>query len=144
MAAAESDTMTNYMVADPKRMRVFQTGATRDLDETKVDYEGHISPLVTKRYGQYMHEHRKQADGAMRASDNWQLGIDKTAYLKSLVRHMEDVKLIWDGYVDEATEPDMEKALCAVIFNAQGLMFEILKEKRTPRLLVPEPVEAPQ
>lgn len=136
--------MSNYAVGEPKSMRVFATGATRDLDETKIDYEGHISPLVTKRYGQYMHEHRKQADGKMRASDNWQLGIDKTAYLKSLVRHMEDVKLIWDGYPDEATEPDMEKALCAVIFNAQGLMFEILRAKRKPRLLAAEQVESPQ
>ena len=79
----------------------------------------------------------------MRASDNWQLGIDKAAYLKSLVRHMEDVKLLWDGYTDESTEPDMEKALCAVIFNAQGLMFELLITKRKLRPILAEPVVSP-
>jgi hypothetical protein len=111
-------------------MRVFSTGATRDQDETKYDIEGFVSPLVTKRFAQYMHEHRKQADGKLRASDNWQKGIDQDAYVKSLVRHVEDVRLIWDGWVDEAVDPDLEAVLCAVIFNANGLLFELLKEKR--------------
>ncbi len=109
--------------------RTFSTGATRDGEEGKLDYEGFISPLVTKRFAQYMHLHRQQEDG-IRASDNWQLGIEKVAYVKSLIRHVEDVRLHWDGYPDEAIDSNLESVLCAVIFNAQGLLFEILKQKR--------------
>ena len=111
-------------------MRVFASGATRDESDTKLDYEGFDSPLVNKRYAAYMHQHRKQADGTMRGSDNWQAGIDQEAYVKSLVRHMEDLKLHWDGYEDEAVYQDVEDVLCAVLFNAKGLLFEILKAKR--------------
>lgn len=111
-------------------MRQFATGATRDSDDNKLDYEGFISPLVTKRFAQYMHEHRKQADGQLRASDNWMRGIPKEAYVKSLVRHVEDVKLHHDGYADEAVDPSFESVLCAVMFNVQGLLYELLKERR--------------
>ena len=111
-------------------MRKFATGATRDTDVDKLDFEGFDSPLVTKRYATYMHQHRKQADGTMRGSDNWQAGLPQEAYVKSLVRHMEDLKLHWDGYEDEAVYQDVEEVLCAVLFNAKGLLFEILKAKR--------------
>ena len=111
-------------------MRTFGTGATRDWDNDKYDYEGFDSPLVNKRFAAYMHQHRKQADGSVRGSDNWQLGINKEAYVKSLIRHVEDVKLHWDGYSDEAVDSDLESVLCAVLFNAKGLLFELLKEKR--------------
>lgn len=113
-----------------RRIREFITGATRDLDVEKLDFEGFESPLVTKRFAQYMHLHRKQVDGSLRGSDNWQKGIPKEAYIKSLVRHMEDVKLHWDGYADEAVDKEFESVLCAVLFNAQGMLFELLKEKR--------------
>ena len=111
-------------------VRKFETGATRDTDAGKLDYEGFDSPLVNKRYAQYMHMHRKQADGSLRSADNWQKGIPKEAYMSSLVRHMEDVKLIWDDYPEEAVDPDMESVLCAVLFNVKGLLFEILKNKK--------------
>ena len=115
------------------RMRQFETGATRDGDGEKLDFEGFESPLVTKRFAQYMHLHRKQADGGLRGSDNWQKGIPKEAYVKSLVRHVEDAKLHWDGYSDEAVDKEFESVLCAVMFNVQGLLFELLKEKRGER-----------
>lgn len=114
-------------------MRKFSSGATRDSDTDKLDFEGFDSPLVNKRYAQYMHTHRKQADGTMRGSDNWQMGIDKEAYVKSLVRHVEDLKLHWDGFPDEAVDPDVESVLCAVLFNVKGLLYELLKEKRLAR-----------
>lgn len=111
-------------------MRTFSTGATRDNDDSKPDLEGFISPLVTKRYGQYMHEHRRQADGQLRASDNWQKGIPIDAYMKSLVRHVEDVRLHHDGYSNEAVEKDLENALCAVLFNANGYLYELVSRRR--------------
>ncbi len=122
-------------------MRTFETGANRDKNEHKVNYMGHISPLVTHRYGQYMHECRKMADGTMRDAANWKLGMPMSVWLESLVRHTEDVKLIADGYPDLAQTPDMEKALCAVLFNAQGLLYQILVDKRKPTMVVDQSLE---
>lgn len=111
-------------------MRVFETGATRDANDDKLAYEGFESALVTKRFAEYMHLHRKQADGNLRAPDNWQKGIPKEAYVESLVRHIQDLKLHWDDVADEAVDPDLESVLCAVLFNAKGLLFELIKERR--------------
>lgn len=108
-------------------MRTFGTGATRDQDESKPDYEGFFSPLVFERFGQYMHKHRKQSDGELRASDNWQKGIPLTAYMKSLWRHLVDA---WKGHRGYASNEVLEEALCAIIFNAQGYLHELLKGKR--------------
>ena len=108
--------------------RTFATGATRDQDTTKPDYFGFTSALVTKRFGQYMHASRFQSDGSVRASDNWKLGIDKLAYVQSLCRHVEDVKLHFEGASAEARE-DLETALCGTFFNVQGLLYEVLRER---------------
>ena len=107
------------------RVRQFETGATRSVDDDKLDYEGFFSPLVVHRFGEYMHKHRVQADGQRRASDNWQKGIPKSSYLKSLWRHFLDVWLYHRGYGSTATE-SLEDALCGILFNAQGYLHEIL------------------
>ena len=111
-------------------MRKFNTGATRDTDEGKLKIEGFIDPLVDQRYSQYMHVHRKQADGELRSPDNWQKGIDRDAYADSMIRHVLDFRLHYDGYPDLAVEHDIECVLCAIMFNVRGYLFEILKEKR--------------
>lgn len=108
-------------------MRTFETGATRDDDEGKPDYIGFCSALVMQRYGEYMMKHQVQADGELRASDNWKKGIDKEAYEQSLGRHFVDAWLEFEGF---ESRDGLEEALCAIIFNASGLLFEILKEKR--------------
>jgi hypothetical protein len=107
-------------------VRKFDTGATRDVDTDKLDPEGFIHPLVTLRYSRYMHANRKQKDGSLRASDNWQQGIPREAYVKSGDRHWLDVKLHQRGCGEEARE-DLETALCAMLFNVQGLLYEVLK-----------------
>lgn len=107
--------------------RTFATGATRDTDAGKLDYEGFLSPLVLKRYAEYMHSHRKQSDGKLRDADNWQKGIPRSAYMQSGWRHFMDWWMEHDGY---ATEAGMEAALCAVIFNASGYLHEVLKARR--------------
>lgn len=118
-------------------MASFETGATRNKDDNKFDFEGFLSPYVLERYGAYMHHHRKQKDGTMRASDNWQLGIPVPRYMKSLWRHFFDAWKLFRGL--RATDPDtgnavdMEEALCGVIFNASGILHETLKEKNIPR-----------
>ena len=107
-------------------IREFTTGATRDTDEGKYDYEGFYSPLVMERFAQYMTLHRKQSDGNLRASDNWQKGIPKDAYMKSAWRHFIDV---WKEHRGIDTTEGLEDALCALLFNVQGYLFETLKEK---------------
>lgn len=107
-------------------VRQFSTGATRDLDSSKYDYEGFISPLVLVRYGQYMHKHRVQSDGQLRDSDNWQKGIPKATYMKSGFRHFVDW---WKEHRGIASLEGLEDALCALLFNVMGYLHEHLKEK---------------
>lgn len=105
-------------------MRTFTTGATRDDDANKIDYDGFISPYALKAFGEYMHRHRVQADGSLRDSDNWQKGIPMDAYRKSLWRHFHEAwTLLREGYVGAGTI----EALCAMQFNVQGLLHELTK-----------------
>jgi len=113
-----------------KRVRVFSTGANRDIDSDKLDFEGFYSPIVMQRFAEYMHQHRQLPDGTIRPSDNWQLGIPKDSYIKSAFRHFHDWWMEHRGY---SSREGLENALCGVIFNAQGYLFEILKEKNTKR-----------
>jgi hypothetical protein len=107
-------------------MREFKTGATRDSEEGKYDYEGFLSCLVIQRYGEYMNKHRKQADGNLRDSDNWQKGIPRDAYIKSAWRHFIDW---WREHRGYGSREGLEDALCALMFNAMGYLHEHLKEK---------------
>lgn len=107
-------------------VRKFTTGATRDQDFTKPDYEGFLSPLVIERFGEYMHEHRKQVDGALRDSDNWQKGIPLAAYMKSGFRHFHDW---WSQHRGLAGKDLLEDALCALLFNVSGYLHETLKAR---------------
>lgn len=107
-------------------MRRFATGATRDTAENKPDYAGYTCPLVTKRYGEYMLRHQKQADGKWRNSDNWKNGMPRKVLFSSMRRHIEDVHLELDGH---KSREGIEDALCAIIFNAQGLLREVLLKR---------------
>lgn len=113
-----------------KKIRKFKTGATRDIDVNKPDYEGFLSSIVIKRYGEYMNKHRIQPDGKLRDSDNWQRGMPKNAYMKSLWRHFMDVWLEHRGF---ESRDGMEDALCGIIFNSMGYLHEILKGKNVGR-----------
>ena len=112
----------------PSPIREFTSGATRDQDTTKFDYEGFLSPLALTRFAAYMHAHRVQSDGALRASDNWQKGIPRDSYMKSMWRHLMTVWHHHRGLTQIGGE-DIENALCGVIFNAQGYLHEIMKAK---------------
>lgn len=107
-------------------MRRFGTGATRNSEDGKYDYEGFFSPLVLRRRAEYMHKHRVQADGTLRDSDNWQKGIPLEVYMKSLWRHFMDVWLLHRGY---NAEQDLEESLTAMSFNVEGYLHELLKER---------------
>ena len=130
LTKAEVVTLTQKKIGE-KKMRTFDTGATRDDDASKPDYEGYLSPLVIIRFGKYMTKHRKQSDGRTRDSDNWQKGIPLAQYLKSLWRHMVDLwtmhRCILVPENDQKEKDDIEDALCAIIFNASGYLHEHLK-----------------
>ena len=108
------------------KTRKFDTGAIRDTDEDKPDYEGYLSPLVIERFGQYMLKHQTDAADKQRASDNWQRGIPKEAYIKSMWRHFHEV---WK--LHRSGEPGIDEALCALLFNVQGHLHEHLKDVET-------------
>jgi hypothetical protein len=137
----------NFELASPKTCvaatvvhggtsRAFETGATRDLDDNKLDFEGFLSPLVIERYAEHMHVARKMPDGTMRSSDNWQLGIPLTVYMKSMWRHFFAVWKLHRGLKvtevvrGETIVKDIETELCALRFNVDGMLHEILKAKR--------------
>ena len=115
------------------KIRKFETGATRNLSDHKIDYDGFLSASALRRFGEYMHTKRVQADGVIRDSDNWKKGIPTNEYRKSLLRHVMDLKRIDEGetvYDDDTKEKlDRETLLCAILFNTQGYLFELLKAK---------------
>lgn len=109
-----------------KKIRQFKSGAIRDTDENKNDYEGFLSPLVIEAFGNYMTKHRKQSNGKLRDSDNWQKGIPKSQYIKSAWRHLLDWWKEERGY---KSREGIKFALCGVIFNTMGYLHELLKEE---------------
>jgi hypothetical protein len=106
-------------------VRTYTTGATRDVDADKLDYRGFTSFPAWRRFAEYMHRHRVQADGKMRSADNWKKGIPVPDYLTSLTRHFVDFQLAEESGDREAA---MELA-CAIWFNLQGYVHERLKEQ---------------
>jgi len=108
-------------------VRKFSTGATRNNEEGKLDYEAFYSPLVMERFAKYMHKHRIQDDGSLRDGDNWQKGIPMDAYMKSGWRHFFDW---WKQHRGIKSDEEIEESICALIFNAQGYLFELLKNKK--------------
>jgi hypothetical protein len=97
-------------------MREFDTGATRDNNEDKHNYEGFLSPLVIEEFGRYMHRHRHQADGKVRDGDNWQKGIPTEAYMDSL--------LLTYGYITEDTLRG-QGSLSLRLFVLYSLMLKV-------------------
>ena len=110
---------------DTVAKRTFDSGATRDTDEGKLDYEGFLSPPVLEAYAEYMHKNRQMADGTLRDGDNWQKGIPKDAYMKSMYRHFFDV---WKDHRGYPTKEDDITNLSALLFNVMGMLHEKLKD----------------
>ena len=117
-----------HPVTIPPMTRTFDTGATRDTQDGKLDFEGFLSPLVMKRYAEYLNGHRTMKDGSTRDSDNWQKGIPLDVYMKSAFRHFMDMWMIHRKW-----NPDlgsfMEDAMCGLLFNTMGYLHERLKAK---------------
>lgn len=114
------------------QVRLFDTGATRSVDATRDDPEGYLSPLVIDRYNQYMTKHRVQPDGSVRDSDNWQRGMPLPSYMKGLWRHFLHLWTRHRGWRvnDPLAATSEQEDLCAIIFNAQGYLHELLKAEQ--------------
>lgn len=115
------------MSNDDGTLRGFDTGATRDTAEGKLDYDGFLSPAVLKQYAKFMNMNRLQSDGKLRDSDNWQKGIPMDVYRSSAYRH-------WMEFWTEARMPkgmqtrlDLIGPACGLLFNIMGYMHEWLK-----------------
>ena len=108
-------------------MRNFKSGALRNEDADKLDFSGFLSPLVIKRYGEYMHKHRHLEDGTLRASANWKKGVPLDSYMSSGWRHFHDW---WMEHEGHESREGLEDALMGLLFNTMGYAHEILKKKK--------------
>lgn len=118
-------------------MRKFSTGATRNVDVSKPDPEGFLSPIVINVYSEYMQKNTIQDDGVRRGSDNWQKGIPIDSYMKSLWRHFLDLWTLHRGFIPNS-KVDKKEALCAVLFNVHGYLFEIVKQEMKDNKMIEE------
>lgn len=134
-------------------MRTFDTGASRDDSDWKLDYSGFFSPLAAQMEARYMQKHRVQ-DGVLRNSDNWKRGLPIEESRKSLARHHQDLQAILDGYfVYDCYDSNgksydhlilakeiknlpitykqvtLEDTLCAVSFNCRSMLHELAMER---------------
>lgn len=130
-----NEQVNRWISKEEEPVRTFETGATRDTETDKFDYEGFLSPAVLQEFARYMHKHRHQSDGTLRASDNWQKGMPRDVYMKSLCRHFMDVWMLHRNIAPErlvSTMPDaaqhdmLVEALAAMLFNVQGYFLELL------------------
>jgi hypothetical protein len=120
-------------------MRTFETGATRNSVEGKLSYMRALSPEVLRYYVGYLARHRKQADGGTREFDNWKHGIPQDAYCDGLLRHTHDAWLTFFDYTPSDMSYDLKDLLCAIIFNAQGWLFELICNERRECIHTPDP-----
>ena len=111
-------------------MRRFKSGATRDNNEGKFDFEGFLSPLVLEAYAKYMHKNRLQADGKLRASDNWQKGFGDNhldVCIKSLWRHFLD---LWKEHRGYKSRDGIDDAIGGILFNIMAYYYGILINRK--------------
>ena len=135
---------------DDKTMRSFDTGATRDTNDNKLDFEGFLSPEVLFQFARFMNMNRLQSDGQLRASDNWQKGIPMDVYMKSGERHfmewwrMSRLQLQLDKRdcnMSRSTQIEYVGAICGLMFNTMGYLLEWLKKHPEVRFDDDEPTK---
>jgi len=114
------------------KIRRFSSGATRDANKGKFEYHRFLSWDVIEEYAKYMHKHRVMSDGSTREPDNWKQGMPRQTYMDSLARHFEDVAWMVEHKKQGRVRPDIfeyveiKDALCGILFNTMGMMYEIL------------------
>lgn len=112
--------------------RTFDTGASRDTDDGKLDFEGALNPEVLHAFVVYMASHSTMTDGSTRSADNWQKGFPEDVIVKSLLRHVMDLWRLHRGAWVERPEDgkvvDWTDALGGAMFNLQALWLSGLSE----------------
>lgn len=98
----------------------------RDSKAGKPHYTRILSPLSMMAYGEYMLRHSIMKDGTTRSPDNWKKGMDRADYIDSMVGHA--IKAWFAQEIPNWEGDSMKESLCAVMFNAQGRLHELLKE----------------
>jgi len=106
-------------------LRNFETGARRDSDVGKLDYEGALSPEVLRAFAIYMDFNRRLKDGTRRDTDDWQKGVPLDVYMKSASRHFMDW---WLSHRDYPISEGRIWALLGLMFNLQGYLHEYMKQ----------------
>jgi hypothetical protein len=109
--------------------RVFESGASRNSDEGKLDHGGFNSAIVDLEYAKYMHKNRFLEDGTMRDGDNWKKGFPIEEIVKSINRHHMDFRLLTEGYIvlEDEQEHKMKQALMGLRFNVNAYLHEMMK-----------------
>ena len=114
-------------------IRTFNTGATRNNDPDRIDWIRMLSLPALFEYGAYMARHRKQADGNLRAFDNWKGedgrgGFPLNEVVESLTRHVFDLAALHSG-LTPVRECDVNDTCCAIIFNSIAYLHTILSRE---------------
>jgi hypothetical protein len=105
-------------------IRVFETGASRDTDEGKLDYEAALSPEVLRAFAIFMEFNRHMKDGSVRDADNWQKGMPLDTFMKSGSRHFMDW---WLAHRECQTSDGRVWSILGLMFNAMGYLHEFMK-----------------
>ena len=80
-----------------ENFRTFDSGATRDAADGKLEYGNYIHPLNDYSFANYM-KWKQIIGGEYRRGDNWQKGIPDESLFDSLIRHIEILKLLRKGH----------------------------------------------
>ncbi len=119
-------------MADFNRDRVFESGADRSSDAGKSHPDRALSPLVLERFAKYMLDHNSTANPP-RSDDQWQLGFPQDSFMESGWRHVHAWWSLHRGLPvkNEKGQPvtDIQEVLCAVFFNVQGYLHNLLVEE---------------
>lgn len=100
-----------------QQIRRFETGASRDVDEHKIDPEACLSPIVLEAFAQYMVICQIMPDGTRRADDNWQKGMPCESYIKSGWRHWLE---FWKWHRARTLFPELSPVSWIKVLQGQG------------------------
>jgi hypothetical protein len=121
MRSSFNQVIDEHIEKNGANVRKFESGAIRDIDDTKEDYIETISWIGMRRYAQYM-TGKKSKYGA----GNFKKGIPIESYEQSLVRHVQ--KYLANKYEGQDIEKQ-EDHLSAMLFNIFGIIHEEQRKK---------------
>ena len=113
-------------------LRMSESGAIRNSDIGKINYQGALSPLILEAYGKYIEKHSNLPDGTKRNNKNWQnlFGTPeehRQVCIESAWRHFIDLLKEHDGY---NSQDGIDEALGGLMFNIQAYWFSLLSDKK--------------